>query len=484
MAAVLTAAGALTVACGKKGPPLAPLHLVPAAASEISVRRVADRARLRFVLPSRNENGPGPLELDRVEIFAMTIPANSVEPAMTELMSKERLVGEIAVRPVLEEGEAAPPDEKRPEPGTPVTFDEELTREKLTPVEVKTPALPPGPAAPGGTAATTAAPTAAPAATAAPGAAPGAAPTAAPSAPAAAAPVPAQPATTAPATTAPATTAPATATPEPAAPAATAPAPAATPGAAPATAAAAAPGQAAPAPGAPGAVAAPPKPVTVPYDRRLYVVRGVTPKGRTGAASTLASLPLIDLAAPPQNVRVRYTETALTVEWDLVASAAAYNVYRGDDLLQPVHPSPLKAPPFEQAPVAFGVEQCYRVRSASSLEPAVIEGEASAPQCITPRDEFAPAAPAGLAAVPTAGQISLIWDANTEKDLAGYLVLRGEGGPDAPLAAITPAPIRETSYRDTTVKPGVTYVYVVVAVDNATPPNTSRQSARVQETAR
>ena len=37
MAAVLTAAGALTVACGKKGPPLAPLHLVPAAASEISV---------------------------------------------------------------------------------------------------------------------------------------------------------------------------------------------------------------------------------------------------------------------------------------------------------------------------------------------------------------------------------------------------------------------------------------------------------------
>ena len=29
--------------------------------------------------------------------------------------------------------------------------------------------------------------------------------------------------------------------------------------------------------------------------------------------------------------------------------------------------------------------------------------------------------------MPTAGQISLIWDANTEQDLAGYLVLRGEG---------------------------------------------------------
>jgi fibronectin type 3 domain-containing protein len=222
----------------------------------------------------------------------------------------------------------------------------------------------------------------------------------------------------------------------------------------------------------------------VPYERRLYVVRGVTRKGRTGAVSTLTSLPLVGLAPAPANVRVRFSETAVTVEWDPVASAAAYNVYRGEDLLQPVNPAPLMSPSFEQAGVAFGAEQCYRIRSASSLDPAVVEGEASAPQCITARDQFAPAAPSGLAAVPTAGQISLIWDANTEKDLGGYLVLRGEGGADAALAAITPAPIKETSYRDTTVKPGVNYVYAVVAVDTATPPNTSPQSARVQETAR
>jgi hypothetical protein len=476
MAVVLTAAGALTIACGKKGPPLAPLHLVPAAASEISVRRVADRARLRFVLPSRNENGPGPLELDRVEIFAMTIPANSIEPSMIELMSKERLVGEIAVRPVLEEGEVAPPDEKRPEAGTPVTFDEELTREKLTPVEVKTPPAPAAPAPGAAAVATPAATAAAPAATVPATTAPATAPAALPATP---------PATAAPAPTAPAPTAPAAA-PEPAAtPPATAPAAAANPAAAAATPAA--PGQAAPA-GAPAAVppalAVPPTPATVPYERRLYVVRGVTRKGRVGAVSPLTSLPLVGLAPPPANVRVRFTETAVTVEWDPVVPAAAYNVYRGEDLLQPVNPAPLTSPSFEQAGVAFGQEQCYRIRTASSLAPAVVEGEASAPQCITARDQFPPAAPRGLAAVPTAGQISLIWDASTEKDLAGYLVLRGEGGPDAPLAAIIPAPIKETSYRDTTVKPGVGYVYGVVAVDTATPPNTSPQSARVQETAR
>jgi hypothetical protein len=368
-------------------------------------------------------------------------------------MAKERLVGEIAVRPVLEEGEVAPPDEKRPEPGTPVTFDEELTKQKLTPIEVKTPAPPPAvaPTAPATPATTTAAPATTP-------------------------PPAAQPATTAPVAPAPVAPAPA-----PTAPA-TAPA-AATPPAAPGTATAA-PGQAAPAAAAPAAVAAPPRPATVPYERRLYAVRGVTRKGRPGAVSPVASLPLVALAPAPEKVRVRFTETAVTVEWDPVASATAYNVYRGEDLIQPVNPAPLTSPSFEQASVAFGEEQCYRVRSASSLDPAVIEGEPSAPLCITPRDEFAPAAPGGLAAVPTAGQISLIWDANTEKDLAGYLVLRGEGGAEAPLAPITPAPIKETSYRDTTVKPGVRSVYVVVAVDTATPSNTSPQSARVEETAR
>ena len=37
---------------------------------------------------------------------------------------------------------------------------------------------------------------------------------------------------------------------------------------------------------------------------------------------------------------------------------------------------------------------------------------------------------------------------------------------------------------DTTVKPGVRYVYVVVAVDKASPPNMSERSDRVEETAR
>jgi hypothetical protein len=61
--------------------------------------------------------------------------------------------------------------------------------------------------------------------------------------------------------------------------------------------------------------------------------------------------------------------------------------------------------------------------------------------------------------------------------------LRGEAPGDT-LQAITPKPLEATTYRDTSVTPGVRYVYAIVAVDRSTPPNVSGQSRRVEETAR
>src|SRR5205807_524285 len=94
-----------------------------------------------------------------------------------------------------------------------------------------------------------------------------------------------------------------------------------------------------------------------------------------------------------------------------------------------------------------------------------VESAASQPACVTLTDTFPPAAPKSLVSVPNEGAISLIWEANAEKDLAGYLVLRAEA-PGETLTPLTPVPIHETTYRDTTVMAGVTYDYVVVAVDN------------------
>ncbi len=102
---------------------------------------------------------------------------------------------------------------------------------------------------------------------------------------------------------------------------------------------------------------------------------------------------------------------------------------------------------------------------------------------MTAVDTFAPAAPTALAAVGGAGVVSLIWEGVEAADLAGYLVFRGVAGSE-PTTLLTPSPIAARSFEDRDVTPGTRYVYVVVAVDSATPANRSGPSNQAEETAR
>jgi len=162
----------------------------------------------------------------------------------------------------------------------------------------------------------------------------------------------------------------------------------------------------------------------------------------------------------------------------------SYNVYTGS-AAEAVPPAPVNTAPivqtsYERAGAAAGKEQCFTVRTVIA---GGIESDPTSPVCITPRDIFPPKAPQGLSAVAGTGTINLIWDANSDADLGGYIVLRGEA-PGDKLQPLTPAPIHETTYRDTTVRPGSRYVYAIVAVDRANPPNRSALSNKVEETAR
>jgi hypothetical protein len=381
-------------ACGKKGPPQAPLRYVPGPATDVAARRTGNEVRLRFVLPTGNVQGQGTIELDRVEVFAVTVAAGSNNPANRDLLVPKYLVATIPVRPPVKAGEPQPaadaPKDTRPGPGEPASFVEELNPARLAPqiTELAPPVVLPKDAL--------------------------------------------------------------------AKPAATAVAAAA-------------------------AVEAP------PVIRRLYVVRGLTRGGRAGQPSARVILPLVDLPSPPGAVTLTYTATMLTVGWvppvlAVGAPAPVFNVYRPDGTT-PLNPAPLSTPSFEKTGVTFGTEECFVIRTAVVVGSTTLESDASAPQCTTPADTFPPAAPKGLTAVGAAGTVNLIWEANAEQDLGGYIVLRGEAPGDT-LQAITAKPITETTYQDATVKPGIRYVYVVVAVDRATPPNTSPQSNRVEETAR
>ena len=229
----------------------------------------------------------------------------------------------------------------------------------------------------------------------------------------------------------------------------------------------------------------------LPVTRRVYAIRSRSRRGQAGQPSDRVTLPLSPLPAAPTDVTVTFTETSVGVRWtpppvegvlEALAPARAYNLYAGTGTA-PLNAVPLQVTSFERPGVSFGSEECFVVRSAVVTGNLTIESPASPPACVTPVDTFAPAAPKELVANATEGAINLLWTANTESDFAGYIVLRGEA-PGETLQAITPTPITDTTYSDKTVTPGVRYVYAVVAVDRATPPNTSPQSNRVEETAR
>ena len=141
---------------------------------------------------------------------------------------------------------------------------------------------------------------------------------------------------------------------------------------------------------------------------------------------------------------------------------------------------PTAEPTFSDARIVWGEKRCYAVRAVETVEDSSVEGTESPAKCVPLTDKFPPKAPEGLQAVPSDGAINLIWDANRERDVRGYIVLRGIAPTDT-LEPVTPEPIRETSFKDA-VKPGVRFVFAVRAVDAAG--NMSPPSARVEETAR
>ncbi|MBI0446275.1 NPCBM/NEW2 domain-containing protein [Deinococcus sp. DB0503] len=81
-------------------------------------------------------------------------------------------------------------------------------------------------------------------------------------------------------------------------------------------------------------------------------------------------------------------------------------------------------------------------------------------------DTTPPATPSGLTATGTPDGITLDWSDNSEADLAGYKVY-GSASPNGPFQLLTPQPIQQSAWTDTSVPPGATEYYQVVAVDSS-----------------
>ncbi|MCB1130149.1 MAG: hypothetical protein KDN05_03410 [Verrucomicrobiae bacterium] len=101
----------------------------------------------------------------------------------------------------------------------------------------------------------------------------------------------------------------------------------------------------------------------------------------------------------------------------------------------------------------------------TATDAALGESAFSAAVSASPTDVTPPAAPAGLSAVPGNGAVSLYWDDNTDPDLVSYTVYRSTTSGSG-YAAIA-AGLTTSAYVDNTVANGVTYYYVVRAVDTS-----------------
>ncbi len=248
---------------------------------------------------------------------------------------------------------------------------------------------------------------------------------------------------------------------------------------------------------------------------RTYVAVALSGRGRESRPSQPATVPLGPAPAPPARPRVTYDEARLSLAWPLPPTArlpvqrtandaelpsrplqpprtpTRYEVYAaaesaaaaGAHVPRPLHAAPLAGTSYREARPTLGVERCFVVRSVDEIDGVDVRSAPSETACRELVDTFAPAAPAGLAAVAAAGGVNLAWRANAEDDVVGYLVLRGRG-PDATLRPLTAEPVVATTYRDPAVEAGVSYEYAVQAVDDAVPPNVGPPSERVRERAR
>jgi fibronectin type 3 domain-containing protein len=127
--------------------------------------------------------------------------------------------------------------------------------------------------------------------------------------------------------------------------------------------------------------------------------------------------------------------------------------------------------------IEYGKPYVYRIQAlVDAGNQKFAESDLSAAsEVFTPQDTFPPAVPSGLRADAAGNSVALVWEGDTEPDLAGYRVYRSTaGGAWQKLADGNAVP----SYSDATVEHGKTYRYAVSAIDKAG--NESDRSAAVE----
>ncbi len=254
--------------------------------------------------------------------------------------------------------------------------------------------------------------------------------------------------------------------------------------------------------------------LTGPLHAINYQIFAVNKHGRSAGPSNTAAALAGEAPPPIQDLTATMAERGVVLRWRSITNLQPdTSIWLQRTLLRPESHLNRKIPGV-LPPVSEPAEQTLRIELDTGRDPGtaldssavfsrryqyvatrIVELSAGArllamasapspPVTILTRDTFPPAAPIGLAVVPVPEalnggkpEVDLSWSANSEPDLAHYLVYRRDVNIDDSLSKKSAAeqiapenpqsPVVAPAFRDMHVQPGHTYAYSVVAVDNA-----------------
>jgi hypothetical protein len=165
--------------------------------------------------------------------------------------------------------------------------------------------------------------------------------------------------------------------------------------------------------------------------------------------------------APPASLVATAGNAKVILTWAASAGASTYRVYRGTASGGSYAPvaAGLATASYTDSAVANGTTYFYVVTATNEYGESAYSNEASA----RPQEPQVPPAPVNLTAAPGRRKITLTW--NPSSGATSYTVKRatGSGGPYSVIASGVAA----TTYVNSGLKTGMTYYYVVAAVNAA-----------------
>lgn len=200
------------------------------------------------------------------------------------------------------------------------------------------------------------------------------------------------------------------------------------------------------------------RPQGTKVDLGCYEQAGVAPPDVTPPAAPTG------LALTPGNTQIGATWNA-NGEPDL----AGYNVYRATAVAGPFtkqNGNLLGSPALTQTGLTNGQTYLYRVTAVDTSGNESSPSETKSATPVAPPDVTPPGAPTGLALTPGNGQIGLVWNGNSEPDLAGYNVYRATAAA-GPFSKQNGGLLALPSLTQVGLTNGQTHWYCVTAVDSS-----------------